>query len=297
MKTIKNNSFDPFYNLALEEYLLKKSGISEDIFYLWRNKKCVIVGRNQNPFNEVDIDYSNNNDIDILRRGTGGGTVYHDEGNINFTFVTSKITNRLHNYGFFLKPIIEILKNIGIQAKFEPKTHIYVGEHKVSGNAQTLYKNRMIHHGTLLFDVDSLHLQNVLKKKDVITTYAVSSERSKVLNLKDVLSVDFNITQFMEYILDQMGLSSTDVIDISKKQDDEISDLALSKYRSWEWIFGQTPKFTIDKNEYHFSIINCIITKSSHYKQLIGLRFDRNTIIEALHTNRDKEIVIDLLFT
>ncbi|MBU1020251.1 MAG: lipoate--protein ligase family protein, partial [Firmicutes bacterium] len=117
MKTIINDNFDPFYNLALEEYLLKKVEIEDDFFFLWRNQKCVIVGRNQNPFNEIDIHYALENNITIARRSTGGGTVYHDEGNINFTFITSQLNGRLNNYEYFLEPIIKMLNKFGIQAR------------------------------------------------------------------------------------------------------------------------------------------------------------------------------------
>ena len=298
MKTIKSGKFDPFYNLALEEYLLKNPDINEDIFFVWRNKKCVILGRNQNLFNELDIEYATGNDIDIVRRSTGGGTVYHDMGNINFTFITSKITNRLHNYKYFLTPIISILRNLGINAKFVPKTHIFVGENKISGNAQTFYKNKMIHHGTLLFDVNKSHLQNVLKSKPLIETYAIPSQRSHVLNLKEILNVEMSITDLMDYILEQIGLTSEDVINLTVEQEMEISNLAKSKYQTWSWIYGQTPKFSIIKNEYRFDIVNCVITFCSHYEHILkGLKYDRLIISESLIDHKDKEHIVNLLFS
>ncbi len=297
MKTIKNNSFDPFYNLALEEFLLKNTEITDDLFFLWSNKKSVVVGRNQNPFTEVNIDYAKTHDIDIVRRSTGGGTVYHDEGNINFTFITSTITNRLSNYEFFLQPIISILNNLGIEAKFSPKTHIYVGEHKISGNAQGFYKNRMIHHGTLLFEVNSDHLHNVLREKTEIDTYAIASVHSKVQNIKDILSVDLTITEFMDHILGQMGFNGNDEIELSLEQKNEILELANSKYHTWEWIYGQTPKFTIHKDDYKFVVTNGLIEKSSQYEELlIGQKFDKTIISNALVKQNDKDEIIDLLF-
>lgn len=297
MKTIINKSFDPFYNLAFEEYLLKKLNTSEDIFYLWRNRKCVILGRNQNPFNEIDFDYAQLNNIDVLRRSSGGGTVYHDEGNINFTFISSNISKRLNNYEFFLKRIIEILNTLGIKAKFIPKTHIYVGEYKVSGNAQTYYKDKMIHHGTLLFDVDLVHLDKVLKKKTNINTFAIPSVRSMVINLKNLLDSPISIESFMDYMIKEIQLENDDFIDLSEEQYKEIDVLSNEKYRTWEWIFGQTPKFVIDKDQYHFEISKCLITKSSHFDDyLLGLKYDQAIISKALEKHEDKEKILKLLF-
>jgi len=297
MKTIKNTSFDPFYNLALEEFLLKNNEITDDLFFLWRNKKCVVIGRNQNPFNEINIEYAKKHDIDIVRRSTGGGTVYHDEGNINFTFITSTITDRLSNYEFFLEPIISILNTLGIQAEFSPKTHIFVGDHKISGNAQVFYKNRMIHHGTLLFEVNSKHLQNVLTEKAKIDTYAIGSERSTVINIKDILSVDINITEFMDYILEQMGFNRDDEIELSQEQQNQVQELAKSKYHKREWVYGQTPKFIIHKDEYNFVVTNGLISKTSHYEELlIGQRFNKAIISKLLAKHRDKDKIISILF-
>jgi lipoate-protein ligase A len=287
MKTIINNSTDPFFNLALEEYLLKKVDFEDDLFFLWRNKKCVILGRNQNPFNEVNIEYANKNDIDIVRRSTGGGTVYHDEGNINFTFITSKISERLHNYEFFVTPIIEALNKLGIPARFEPKTHIYVGEHKVSGNAQTYYKNKMIHHGTLLFDVETHHLNSVLQTKAKIDTHAIPSQHSSVSNLKDLCRKEYSILEFMDFLLKEMSIGKTDILELSNDQISEVHMLSNSKYRSWDWIFGQTPKFTIQKGEYQLEVSNGHITNSSHFKDLlVGIKYSEETFFETVNVKK-----------
>lgn len=297
MKTILNESNDPFYNLALEEYLLKECNVEEDIFFLWVNKKCAILGRNQNPYNEVNIEYAHANDISIVRRSTGGGTVYHDEGNINFTYITSKISERLHNYEFFLAPIIKALNKIGVHALFVPKTHIYVGEHKVSGNAQTYFKNKMIHHGTLLFDADTMHLNNVLKERPTIETFAIASDRSQVGNIKTFISDEYNITKFMEYLLTEMKIKSTDVFELTAQQLNDVHSLANSKYRTWEWIYGQTPKFQIIKDEYIFDIVNGYITQASHYEEVLkGLKYSKDIVTKALVLHIDKNKILQLLF-
>lgn len=297
MKTIHVDGFDPYFNLALEEYLLKHPDFSDDLFFLWRNQKCVIIGRNQNPYNEINLEYAKENDIRVVRRSTGGGCVYHDEGNINFTFLSSQLTNRLNQYEYFLAPLITLLRKKGLNAVFVPKTHIFVDEYKVSGNAQTFYKNKMIHHGTLLFDVNQTHLKSVLENHNVFDTVAISSTRASVANISDLLEPKMSVEDFMEYILSEMGIQECDTITLTKQEIKDIEELADTKYRSWDWVFGQTPKFMIEKNAYCFTISGGIITEASHFKEyLIGAKYQKESITELLQQHKDKEQIIDILF-
>merc|ERR1711879_542981 len=163
MKTIFNTSTDPRFNLALEEYLLKYKVLDTDLFYLWRNQPSIIVGRNQNPFLEVYLKQCDRYNIPVIRRISGGGTVYHDLGNINFTYITNDL-KRTNDYLFFLAPIISTLNHLGLNVKFVPKTHLYQDEYKISGNAQSVHKRRLIHHGTLLFSTNQKILKQLLRK-------------------------------------------------------------------------------------------------------------------------------------
>ena len=180
MKTILNPSTDPTFNLALEEYLLKYKVLDDDLFYLWRNQPSIIIGRNQNPFLEVHLKQCEFYNIPIIRRISGGGTVFHDLGNINFTYITKDL-KRTNDYLYFLEPIISALNHLGLNVRFEPKTHLYQGEYKLSGNAQSVHKKRLIHHGTLLFSTNQSKLTRLLKKpKNFKNSVSSSISDSKV---------------------------------------------------------------------------------------------------------------------
>lgn len=247
MLTIINKNTNPEYNLALEEYIFKYLDVDEDIFLVWRNSKSVIIGRNQNPFNEVDLRYAQEKKIPVLRRVSGGGTVFHDLGNINFSYITKDIKNNLNNYKVFLLPIINFLRTNGIESKFVEKSHIYVDDYKISGNAQSYYKDKMIHHGTLLYDVSLKDLTKLLNVKSNITSKSIVSKIVKTTNIKKLLKKETSIESFMNslliYILKDQITHSLYVL--TKKDNEEIEKLIKTKYSTWAWNFGQSPKFTI----------------------------------------------------
>lgn len=289
MKTILNNNTDPFFNLALEEYLLKHLDLGDDVFYLWRNDPCVVIGRNQNPFNEIDLRYARQNDIPVLRRISGGGAVYHDLGNINFTFITTKLSERLNNYEHFLTPIIGILDKLELPVRFVAPTHLYLGDTKISGNAQSYHKNKMMHHGTLLYDVDMTHLTHILKSKARYATKAVDSTRAKTTNIKRALPIATDIDEFMEFLLHTMFVEDyqTHVYDLTDDDLVRIYNLAETKYDTWEWTFGESPEFTVrfiwDNQNHSILVTNGFIKHASLLPDtLIGERFDEPLLREKL---------------
>src|SRR5690554_4111075 len=154
MYTISNYGSDPYYNLALEEYLLKSDKIPPNLVWLWQNRPAVIVGRNQNTVEEINLKVIKEKKIDVVRRISGGGAVYHDLGNINFTFITSALGNSEDLFRRFTEPVIAALREMGVPAVFSGRNDIVVNGKKISGNAQAYYQRRMYHHGTLLFDTD-----------------------------------------------------------------------------------------------------------------------------------------------
>src|SRR5690554_4900612 len=147
MYTIINRSTDPRYNLALEEYVLKYLDTTEDIILLWQNEPSVIIGRNQNTTEEINATYIKEHNIHVVRRISGGGAVYHDFGNLNFTFVTNHDVTKLHNFKKFTEPVIQVLNNLGVPAELKGRNDILVGEKKISGTAQFSTGRRMISHG------------------------------------------------------------------------------------------------------------------------------------------------------
>jgi len=200
---------NPYLNLAIEEYLLKNS--DEEYFLLWQNEPTVVIGKNQNAFAEINIEYTKKHGIHIARRITGGGAVYHDLGNLNYSYISNKKGSDI-NFEKFSRPVIEALLEMGIDAELSGRNDIMIGEKKISGNAQTHFENRVLHHGTLLYDSDLDVLSSALlvdKKK--IETKAIKSTKSRVTNIKNFLPV------------------SSTVFDLINK----IKNHILSKYNAW----------------------------------------------------------------
>ena len=199
MKFIRLKTNDPYYNLAVEEYLLKNS--DEDIFMLWQNEPCVVIGKNQNAYAEVDLEYAKEQGIKIVRRITGGGAVYHDLGNVNYTFITSSEKARSLDYEYFTRPIIDALAHFGVDCKLSGRNDLECDGKKISGNAQHTENGRILHHGTLLFDADVDTMSKVLRaNKEKLEFNAVKSHSSRVTNIKKLLSNDISLNSFIDSI-------------------------------------------------------------------------------------------------
>ncbi len=162
MRCIKNPETNPYFNLAAEEYVLKN--FNDDCFMLWRNRPSIIVGKHQNTLSEININHVKENNIDVVRRLSGGGAVFHDLGNLNFTFIKNvNNESNLVDFKKYTQPIIDVLKHLGVDAKFEGRNDIMINGRKVSGNAEHVFKRRVLHHGTLLFSSVMADLSKVLK--------------------------------------------------------------------------------------------------------------------------------------
>ena len=226
-------STNPYYNLAVEEYLLKYS--NEEYFLLWQNEPTVVIGKNQNVFAEINVDYTNEHRIHIARRITGGGAVYHDLGNLNYSYISNKEGSGI-DFERFSRPIIEALQNMGITAELSGRNDIMVGEKKISGNAQTHYKDRVLHHGTLLFDTDLDKLSGALRPDEKkIQAKAIKSIRSRVANIKSFLNTDSSVLDFLNKIKFYI-LSSYNAAEIDVNTNDKILELAGRNSDS-AWIF------------------------------------------------------------
>ena len=191
MLLIYNEKTNPFFNLAMEEYFLKN--FDEDIFILWRNESSVIVGKNQNTLSEINLDYIKENSIPVVRRQSGGGAVFHDLGNINFTFIASNNDN-FSDFKRFTTPIIELLKTLDINAKFSGRNDLLIDGCKFSGNAQYNYKNKVMHHCTLLFSSQISDMSNALKVKPIkFEGKSIKSVKARVTNISEHLKVPMDI--------------------------------------------------------------------------------------------------------
>ena len=185
MKYIDSQSHDSYFNLALEEYILKNNEIEEDIVFLWQNTPTIVVGNNQNTIEEINMPFVTEKNIKVVRRLSGGGAVYQDLGNLNFTFIKHLDNTSNTDIKRFALPVAEALNKLGVPAQLTGRNDISVEEKKISGNAQRLYKNKLLHHGTLLFDTDLELMAQVLKVGlDKIESKGIKSVRSRVTNIK-----------------------------------------------------------------------------------------------------------------
>ena len=189
MKCYRNDNTCAQYNLALEERIFHEYGGGDDFFMLWRNKSAVIVGQNQVIENEVDVPYAEANGIQIVRRMTGGGAVYHDLGNVNYTYIGKK-AEQFGNFLEFALPIIEFLRSLGVEAKHIGNNDIGIEDRKISGGAQAVRGEYILHHGTLLFDTDISVLERVLTPDPAkLSSKGIKSVRSRVCNVSEYVNM------------------------------------------------------------------------------------------------------------
>jgi lipoate-protein ligase A len=235
----------PYFNIAAEEFLLKQ--FDGDAFTLWRNKPAIIVGKHQNTHAEINSDVVQSQNIPVVRRLSGGGAVFHDLGNICFTFVKTKQPNEICDFSTFTKPIIEVLRKLGVKAEFSGRNDLTIDEKKFSGNAEATWKNRVLQHGTLLFSSKLADLSQALRvNPDKFQDKSVKSVQSRVTNIDDHLSEKISVTDFMNLI--EMHILRTfpnaERREFSKQETEKIKNLVEEKYQTWDWNFGKSPEYT-----------------------------------------------------
>ncbi len=245
MRCIFNPNTDPYFNLATEEYAL--THFDDDVFMLWRNDKAVIVGKFQNTAAEIDIDYVKEKGIKVVRRMTGGGAVFHDLGNLNFTFIAARGDGDFHT---FTEPILHVLNEMGVPAQFEGRNDLTIHGQKFSGNAQCVYRGRILHHGTLLFSSEMSDLAGALKVNPLkFQDKAVKSVRKRVTNISEHLPYPMDVLEFKDKLMAYVVEHTADAYAYSFSDADlnTIERLRDEKYSTWEWNFGTSPKFSFSK--------------------------------------------------
>ena len=244
MRCLTDTSTDPYWNLAAEEYLLKSW--DEPVFRLWRNAPAVIVGRNQNAHAEINRPYVEERGIAVVRRLTGGGAVFHDLGNVNFTFIDRVGSERDSRDMFrrFTAPILEALKQLGVEARLEGRNDLTIDGAKFSGNAMCIEGGRVLMHGTLLFSASFTDLsQSLLPRPEKYAGRSVQSVRSRVTNIASHLPRPMEVTEFMEFMAGTVGRTGMPW-EYSAEDLQAIDHLADTKYRTDAWNFGHSPAFS-----------------------------------------------------
>ncbi len=307
MKYIKNYSNDPRYNLAFEEYCFKYLPNDKDYILLWINGPAIIIGKNQNTLEEVNSEYVKKNGISIVRRVTGGGAVYHDLGNLNFSIITNADDNGAIDFKKYNLSILKALNKLGVEGDLSGRNDITIDGKKFSGIAQSIWKGRVLNHGTLLFDTRLDVLSDALNvKQDKIESKGVKSVKSRVTNIKDYLNIDADIEVFREtllkYLFEAEG-KEPEILVLSEDQLGEINKLFQDKYSTWEWNYGSSPsfnyknykRFPIGSIEVRLEIKNGNINECKIYgdffgsediskleQRIINLKYDKDFIYNSL---------------
>lgn len=252
MKYIVNESNDTSFNIALEEYCFKKLLDEDLIFILWINKPSIIVGRHQNTIAEINKDFVKENGIEVVRRISGGGAVYHDYNNLNYTIISKESeTTKAFDFKALSGPVIDTLANLGVKAEFTGRNDIEIDGKKICGNAQAYINGRIMHHGCLLFDVDLTVLVKALKvSKDKIESKGVKSVRARVTNILNELPKKISVIEFRNLLLEHMKKTYPEMSEykFSEEQLKEIKKIQEEKFSTWEWNYGKSPEYNITRS-------------------------------------------------
>jgi len=304
VKYIRNDSKDPYYNLAVEEYV-HNNFKDDDYVLLWQNDRTVVIGKHQNAVEEVNTQRAEELGVKIVRRNTGGGAVYHDMGNLNFSYITNWDPEKNMDYDTFLKPVVHALFKFGVKAEKQGRNDLVVDGKKISGNAQCIHGGRILHHGTLLIDSDLSRMAELLNvTADKIESKGIKSVRSRVANIIEFAKEPIDAERLKEALTESFfERSEIDERILDETQTAEIKKLAHEKYETWEWNIGSFAEYSFKnsrrfpggKIEVNLDVKNGIIKRCKIFgdflalisveeleNAVIGCRADRNELRNAL---------------
>ncbi|WP_068676632.1 lipoate--protein ligase [Oceanobacillus sp. Castelsardo] len=309
MKFIDNKGItDPMVNLAIEEYILENFGEKDTYLLFYINKPSIIIGRNQNTIEEINTDYIDEKGIKVVRRLSGGGAVYHDEQNLNFSFITKDDGESFQNFAKFLKPIIKVLNNMGVPAELQGRNDVAVNGRKISGNAMFSTKGRMFSHGTLMLDSEVEELTRALKvKKEKIESKGIKSIRSRVATISEFLEEKISMEEFKETILKNVfevdDVKDVPQYELTEEDWERIYEISENRYQKWEWNYGKSPSYNAQEShkfpaglvDVRLDVQKGIIKNCKIYgdffgvgdvkeleEKLVGIRHERQAIEDAL---------------
>lgn len=309
---VPNDLRDPRVNLAIETFLLQEMAIDEPILLFYINEPSIIIGRNQNTIEEINKEYVDEKGIHVVRRFSGGGAVYHDEGNLNFSFIMPDDGDSFRDFEKVTKPIIQALHDMGVEgAQLKGRNDLVINDMKFSGNAMYATNGRMFAHGTIMFDSDVNEVVNSLKvRKDKIESKGIKSIRSRVTNIKPFLpkeNQDMTTEEFsQEILLKIFGVDSVDDIKTYTLTDDDwkkVKAISEKYYANWDWNYGKSPAFDIERRkrfpigsiEVRLNVAEGNITDVKIYGDffglgevkdvedaLVGTKYEKNALKEAV---------------
>ena len=306
MKLIMNSNTSAYFNLACEEYMAGKS--HEDMFMVWTCEPTAMIGRNQNTYAEIDVAYVEERGIAVVRRASGGGTIFSDKGTMHFTFITSD-DGGFTDFKRFAEPVMAYLKSLGVPVAFTGRNDLTIEGKKFSGNAQYKINGKVVHHGSLLFDASLSELSRALTPNKVkFKDKSVKSVASRVTNIKDHLAdAGMSVEAFRQGLYDYMkaNVPKAEFYELSSEEVAGVEDLVTNKYGTWEWNYGKTPKFQqVNREKFSGGLVEisltikkgCIEDIAIHgdffgngqlktlEEQLVGVQYNRTDLITKLET-------------
>ncbi len=279
---IDSPSTDPAFNLALEQYVFDHMDRNQEYFMLWQNANTVVIGKNQNAFAEVNQKIADEKNISVVRRLSGGGAVYHDLGNLNFTFILDAKDATDLDIRLFCQPIADMLLSLNVPAQVNGRNDITIEGKKFSGNSQYLKQGRIMHHGTLMFQSDLSVVADVLNvSADKFQSKAAKSVKSRVTNIAPYLPADFTLEKFKALLLKHILKTETvEPYVFSEAELAAIEQIKKDRYDKWEWNYGSSPAYNVEKSrrfegcgkiEVHMNTENGTITDLQFFGDYFGV--------------------------